>query len=122
MRCRGPREADNGEAWHGGDGKQAARREGEREGANRPVRFLTPRWSSGGGSRQQKSGEVVTATMIEVQQRMQRRLGLRGKEAAAAGCAEPRARGGGFIGWPRGLGAQARGSAQRGPVPCRGRT
>jgi hypothetical protein len=46
--------------------------------------------------------------------KVEARLGLRGKEAAAAGCVEPRARGGGFIGRPRSLGVRARGSARRG--------
>jgi hypothetical protein len=62
MGRRGPGKADSGEARHGGDGEQAPRREGERKGESRPARTLTPRWNSGGGSRQQRSSEVATAT------------------------------------------------------------
>jgi hypothetical protein len=44
--------ADDGEVQHDGDGEKASRREGEREGENRPARTITPRRNSGGGSRQ----------------------------------------------------------------------
>jgi hypothetical protein len=56
--------------------------------------------------------------VTEVRRRRWRRLGPRGKEAAAAGCAEPRARDGGFIGRPWGLGMRAQSSARR-RRPCR---
>jgi hypothetical protein len=42
------------------------------------------------------------------------RLGFSRQEAAAAGLTDPRARGGHFIGWSRGLGIRAHGSARRG--------
>jgi hypothetical protein len=76
------------DAWHGGDGEQSRMRESREEGKKRPARFLTPRRSSS-GSQQQKSGEAALARAAR-------------QEAAAAVLADPRARGGGFIGWPRG--------------------
>jgi hypothetical protein len=65
---RGPGKADDREARHGGDSEQASRREGERKGENRPTKTLTPRRNSGGGSRQQRSGEAAIATVTEVRQ------------------------------------------------------
>jgi hypothetical protein len=115
MRQWGPRKADDGEVRHDGDGKQSGAREGREKGEKRPVRFLTPRRSSGSYSCQQKSIKAAAATAIEMRWRRRRcRLGLRGKDAAAAECAEPRARGGGFIVRPRGLGVRARGVTRRG--------
>jgi hypothetical protein len=47
----------------------------------RPARFLTPRRSSGGDSRHQKSNEAASAMAIEVRRRRLARLGF--CEAAA---------------------------------------
>jgi hypothetical protein len=47
-----------------------ARRGDERE--SRPARTLTPRWNSGGSSRQQGSDEAVMATVAEVRWRRTR--------------------------------------------------
>jgi hypothetical protein len=59
-----------------------------------PARILTPRRSSGGSLRQQRSGEAAAATMTETRRQWRRRLGLQGREAAAAGLTGSRARGG----------------------------
>jgi hypothetical protein len=48
-------------------------------GENRLARLLTPRWTSGGDSWQQKSSEAVAAMVIEAWQRRRRWLGLRDK-------------------------------------------
>jgi hypothetical protein len=49
-----------------------------------------------GATKRRRSGETAASPSLAAKAAV--RLGLRGKEAAAAGCAEPRARGGGFIG------------------------
>jgi hypothetical protein len=66
-RDRGWRGTHGGGAWHGGNGEQSRMRESREEGEKRPARFLTPRRSSGGGLRQQRSGEAAMATMTKVQ-------------------------------------------------------
>jgi hypothetical protein len=89
--------------------------DGGEKGGNSPARFLTPRRSSGGDSRQQRSDEAVMAMATEVRRRRWRcGLGFAKQEAVAAGCAQPRAQGGNFIARPRDLGVWAWGSARQG--------
>jgi hypothetical protein len=101
MRRRGPGKADDGEVRHGGDGEQALRQEGGERGENRPATLLTPRRNSSSGSRQQRSSKAATAMAAEVRRRRQRCGQGSRVEAAAAGFAGLRARGGVFIGRPR---------------------
>jgi hypothetical protein len=70
---------DGSKARHGGDGDKESQREGERKGESRPARTLTLRRNSGSSSRQQRSGEVATASAAEARLRFcEARRWLRG--------------------------------------------
>jgi hypothetical protein len=72
-----------------------------KQGEKGPATMTTSTWSFGSGRGRRSGGGAVRRWRPQAWRRRRCRLGLRGKEAAVAGCAEPRAWDGGFIGRPR---------------------
>jgi hypothetical protein len=113
MRRRGSRKADNSWARHGSNGEQASRREGGDKGG-KPIgdtpypKAELQRQLAATEERRGADGDGGAAAKAVARARVAK------QEAATAGFANPRARGGGFIGPPReprhaGLGQRAGG-------------
>jgi hypothetical protein len=72
MKRQWPRKAGDGEVRWRSSGEQSCVREDGKQRGKRLARILTPRWSSGGSLRQQRSGEAAAAMATETWRQWQR--------------------------------------------------